>query len=121
MQEKILNSDLFADKIFKKIINALWEYRHVILGSLLMGLLAYGYMFANKIPNHDDITALFSKGTTYASGRWGLRLLSLIFPDASMPWLNGILSLALLAFGNCMVVKLFTETLYTEPTHGQLL
>lgn len=86
MQEKILRSDLLADRIFKRTVNALSRYRHVIIGALLMGLMAYLYMFTNKIPNHDDLRALFHKGTTFAGcSIWP----ALVFPPESwrpLPW-----------------------------------
>lgn len=107
MQDKAEKPDLWAERIFKRIITAVSQYRYVIMGTLIMGLLAYLYMFTNKIPNHDDLRALFHKGTTFASGRWGLWLLSFVFPNVSMPWFNGIISILLLTIGSCMIVGFF--------------
>lgn len=98
---------LHTEKYFRKICQIISEYRYVILGSLIAGFLAYTYMFTNKFPNHDDLRALFSKGTTFASGRWGLWLLSFIFPNISMPWIFGVLSLLFLTVGNCLIVRIF--------------
>lgn len=82
------------------MIRIIREYRYVIFGTMLIGLLAYAFAFTNKIPNHDDLAALFSKGTTGQSGRFGLQWLTRIFPNYSMPWIYGILSLAIIAVGN---------------------
>ncbi len=82
------------------------ENRIPFLSSLIMGLLAYGYAFANKLPNHDDISYLFSKGATVDSGRWGLELLRYVIPDISMPWLYGLISLLLLGISVCLIVRM---------------
>lgn len=98
---------LYTEKYFQKICQIVSKYRYVVMGSLLAGLLAYMYMFTNKFPNYDDLRAFFAKGTTYASGRWGLRLTSLVLPDISMPWIFGVLSLLFLTAGNCLIVRIF--------------
>jgi hypothetical protein len=79
----------------------------VLLGSFLIGILAYAYAFTNKLPNHDDLSAFFGKGATAESGRFGLIPLSWILPNFSMPWIYGILSLFFLALGNCLIVEMF--------------
>ena len=67
------------------------------LTALAVGMLAHGYAFANKLVNHDEIESLFGKGATVTSGRWGLELIKVLFPDWSMPWLYGLLSLVMMA------------------------
>ena len=71
------------------------------------GLLAYGFCIANKIPVGDDLVALFDKGATTVSGRYGLELLRLVMPDASMPWIYGLMSIFLLSLAVCVIVRLF--------------
>ena len=63
---------------------------------LVSGLAAYLFVLTNKLVNLDEIAGLFSKGESISSGRWALALTSYIFPDLSMPWFNGILSLLLI-------------------------
>ena len=60
--------------------------------ALGFGLAAYGFCMTNKIPVGDDLVGLFSKGATTVSGRYGLELLRLVMPDASMPWIYGLMS-----------------------------
>ena len=84
------------------------EYRYAFGGALLCGLLAYTYAFTNKLVNLDDLYYLFGKGATLESGRWGLVLLSLVFPDYSMPWVYGILSLLLISFGIVLCIHMFS-------------
>ena len=44
------------------------------LSAVVSGLFAHMYAFTNKLLNADEISALFSKGATVKSGRWGLLL-----------------------------------------------
>ncbi len=75
--------------------------------ALVFGLAAHMFAFANKLVNADEIESLFGKGATVTSGRWGLEAVKLIFPDYSMPWLYGLVSLLLLAVSVCLIVRLF--------------
>ena len=75
--------------------------------ALAFGLAAHMFAFANKLVNADEIESLFGKGATVTSGRWGLEAVKLIFPDYSMPWLYGVVSLVLLAVSVCLIVRLF--------------
>ena len=85
---------------------ALWrENRLPFLAGLLAGLAAHGYAFANKLLNHDEIESLFGKGATVTSGRWGLELVKLLFPDRSMPWIYGILSVLLISAAACLMLR----------------
>ena len=93
---------------FGKLTALSKQYRYVILGSLIAGFLAYTFMITNKLPNHDDLSAIFTKGATLASGRWGLSILSFFFPDLSMPWIYGVLSLLILTTANCLLINLFS-------------
>ena len=93
-------------KIFDSIPSLLHTYRIPILGTLIPGILAYVFAFTNKLVNHDDVFYLFGKGATIESGRWGLSVMSLIFPDVSMPWIYGVISLALLAVSICFCIRL---------------
>ncbi|MBR5093844.1 MAG: glucosyltransferase domain-containing protein [Oscillospiraceae bacterium] len=83
------------------------EDRVPFLAALLAGLLAHGYAFANKLLNADELSSLFGKGATVGSGRWGLPLTSYLFPDLSMPWVYGLLSLVLLAAATALIARIF--------------
>ena len=81
------------------------EDRLPFLSALLVGLAAHGYAFTNKLVNHDEIESLFGKGATVTSGRWGLELVKLLFPDWSMPWIYGLLSLLLISAAACLMLR----------------
>ena len=82
------------------------ENRTPLIAALIAGFLAHFYIFTNKLPNHDDVMNLFTKGATVDSGRWALSLLSYIFPDFSMSWLYGIITLLLVACAGCIMLRL---------------
>lgn len=81
------------------------DNRAPFLAALLTGLAAHMFMFTNKLVNHDDIEALFYKGATVTSGRWGLELSKLLLPNWSMPWIYGIITLLLIAVSVCIMLR----------------
>ncbi len=81
------------------------DWRTPFCSALIAGLLAHGYAFANKLLNHDEIESLFGKGATVTSGRWGLELVKVLFPDWSMPWVYGIVSLLLISLACCLILS----------------
>ena len=83
------------------------EDRLPFFSAFLAGLLAHGFAFANKLLNADELSSLFGKGMTVASGRWGLVLSSLLFPDVSTPWIFGLLSLLMLSAAACVMLRIF--------------
>lgn len=92
----------------RRRLAAFWTmYRWAILSGMAIGLIAYMFTFTNKLPNHDDVTSLFIKGSTISSGRWGLELLRLIIPDYSMPWLFGVITLMCVSVSAALVAYRF--------------
>ena len=83
------------------------EYRTPFLSGFLAGLLAHGFAFSNKLVNADEASSVFGKGATVGSGRWALPFTSWLFPDVSMPWVYGILSLLMLAVAACLILHIF--------------
>ncbi len=75
--------------------------------AFVFGLLAHMFAFTNKLVNADEIESLFGKGATITSGRWGLEAVKLIFPDYSMPWLWGLVSLLCISAAVCLIIRLF--------------
>lgn len=83
------------------------DSRLPFLASLIFGMLAYTFAFTNKLINHDEAFCLFLKGATVDSGRWGLGLLDSIFPNLSMPWIYGMLSVVFIAAAVCVILRIF--------------
>ncbi len=80
--------------------------RAPFFAAFLAGLSAHCYAFANILFYHDDIESLFGKGATITSGRWGLELVKFLFPDWSMPWIYGILSLLMISAAACLMLDI---------------
>ena len=100
------NKTALTDRLWLGIGRAYKNNKTPFLAALFTGLLAHGFAFTNKLLNHDEIESLFGKGATVTSGRWGLELVKLLFPDWSMPWIYGIISVVLLAVSVCLIVQI---------------
>lgn len=107
METKI-GSPLILERLCQKLLTKALAYKVPLLSSIFSGLLAYCFAFANKLVNHDEVGMLFSKGVTVSSGRWGLAVMKYIFPNISMPWVYGILSLLLFSVAICIIISLFS-------------
>lgn len=86
-------------------------YRYTFWGTFLTGILTHLYVLTNKLPTSDDILCLYSFGGSFGLGRWFLGILGLlkykILGNYSMPALNGILTILLLAVFACLVNLIF--------------
>lgn len=100
-------SPLLLEKAADRGAALLRAFRIPFFSALLFGFLAYGFAFTNKLINHDEAHSLFMKGGTVTSGRWGLGALDAVFPNYSMPWIYGILTIFLVAGAVCLMTHLF--------------
>ncbi len=94
------------DKAWVWLCRFFAENKVPFMASLIAGLATHGFALTNKLVNHDEIESLFGKGATITSGRWGLELVKLLFPDWSMPWIYGGISIVLMALAVCLAVRL---------------
>ena len=99
------------------------KYKIPALSGMIIGLLAYMFAFTNKLVNHDEVFTLFFKGGSYSLGRWGLEILELVFPNYSMPWIYGILTIALITASCCVIISTFSirSTLLQVLLTGSIL
>lgn len=105
--EQKQNRPLLLEQGTQWLAGQLHASRLPFSASLLFGLLAYLFAFANKLVNHDEVQSLFLKGATVDSGRWGLGALDSIFPNISMPWIYGIFTIVLIAAAICIILRIF--------------
>ncbi len=91
-----------------------WDARDswTFISTLLFGVFAHGYVFANKFSYRDDIHMQDGVGATFSSGRWGLGILEKVVRifgggTYSIPWFNGILSVLFLAITAVLMVRMF--------------
>ncbi len=80
--------------------------RWAFAGAWAAGLLAHGYMFVNKLPNHDDTACFWNKGGSTGWGRWALDLMARLDGGFSSPWMLGLLSLLFLSAAAMLLVGL---------------
>jgi len=84
--------------------------RFCLVAGLLIGLLGHAFMFANKIPNFDDLEYYADLDIAgLGAGRYVLHFLWKCFSDLSTPWFNGIvgvLALCMAAFFLCEAFRL---------------
>lgn len=83
------------------------EFSSPFVSAVLFGLAGHMFVFTNKLMNADEVDSLFGKGATVTSGRWGLEAVKYIFPDQSMPWLYGVITLLLFALSACIIIRTF--------------
>jgi len=107
MNVQTTSRPLLLEKLAVWLSGKLREYRAVLISSFVVGILAHMFTFTNKLVNGDDVFTLFYKGGSYTLGRWGLVLFDDIFPNYSMPWIYGIITIALIAASVCILVHVF--------------
>ncbi len=89
-----------------KTAAAVRRNKTALLSAALFSLAAYMFVFTNKLLNLDEVAGLFGKGETLSSGRWALWLTSFLFPDYSMPWINGLMCVLMLSVSAALIVSL---------------
>lgn len=107
MQNKNEQSPYLLETVFKWLRIHILENKVPLLASFLAGFAAHMFAFTNKLVNWDEVGSLFNKGTTATSGRWGLDLMQYLFPNFSIPWIYGLISVTLLAASVCVIVHIF--------------
>ncbi|MBP3684238.1 MAG: glucosyltransferase domain-containing protein [Oscillospiraceae bacterium] len=108
MEENKKHPPLLLETVSKWLVRSFRIWKMPFLTSLIWGMLAYMFAFTNKLINHDEAGQLFGKGATVDSGRWGLGFLDTIFPNVSMPWIYGVITVVLIAISICLILHLFS-------------
>lgn len=101
------------DSFIKQCIKRLpLQSKCAFISSILGGLFAHMYMFANKLPNHDDLHYGFdlrldsSINNIYDMYRWALPTIANFSGAWSCPWLIGVISLILIGVACAVTVKI---------------
>lgn len=98
----------FYEQIISYLFSKIIKYKHSLAGTFTTAFLTYVFAFVHKLPNWDDIHFDNIRGTLGLDhGRWMLDVINFIMPHYSMPWIYGMLSIAILAVANCYVMKIF--------------
>lgn len=83
------------------------EHLPSIIATFVAAFCAYTFAFTNKLMCADEVEYLFAKGATVSSGRWGLEMTRILFPDVSMPWIYGIITICLICISCCLIIDIF--------------
>lgn len=95
------------ERALLKLWNITARDRLPFASAFIFGIAAHMFAFTNKLVNADEVQSLFGKGATITSGRWGLEAIKPLFPDYSLPWLWGLVSLVLISLSVCLIIRLF--------------
>lgn len=95
------------ERLFYRLAERLRENKIPLLCGVVAGLLAHMFAFTNKLVNADEVGALLSKGGGVDYGRWAINATRFLFPDASMPWIYGVLTVLLFSVSACLIIKIF--------------
>ena len=79
-----------------------------LISGMIVGLFAHGFMFANKLPNHDDLHWYndFSVDALIL-GRYVLYFFWKLFSNLSTPWFNGLLGILFLSLASFFLCDAF--------------
>lgn len=84
------------------------QLQFCLLFGMAIGMLGHGFMFGNKLMNHDELEFYSNIGIAgVAAGRYVLHLIWKLFSDFSTPWLNGILGVLALSFAGFFLSDAF--------------
>lgn len=84
-----------------------WQWKVAFTATFILGLLIHLYKFTNTLLNHDSIYNFYSTQNIVRSGRWFLSIACGISSYFDLPWVNGILSITLIAITVVVIVELF--------------
>jgi len=106
--DKNPHSPLLLERAAGWVANLIQKNKIPLCSALLTGFMCYLYVFTNKLLNHDEAFNLFEKGSTVTSGRWALGVMDSVFPDYSMPWVNGLMTLIFISVAVCIMVNILS-------------
>ena len=103
-QKKAFDSESVIKGWYKAIPR---QVKVAFIIAFITGLLVHLYMFVNKYPNHDDLTGMFVNYDQAWAGRWLIKYLMPINTSISLPWVNGVFSILMVAIMSAIIVSMF--------------
>lgn len=83
------------------------SWKIAFLSAFIIGLLTHMYKFTNALPNHDSLYNYYSDQNVVGSGRWFLSIACGFTSYFDLPWIIGIVSIALAAVTAVIIVDIF--------------
>jgi hypothetical protein len=112
------------DNTIKRIWQRIPTYiKAAFASAFLVGMFCHGYMMANKLPNHDDMSRLYNNNDTWRWGRWFLPIPSAVGSALSLPMINGMLTILYIAVAACLLLACLriTNTLVSVLVAGLMV
>ncbi len=103
-QPLLFDSESVINKFYRAISK---ESKLAFITSFLSGMLVHLYMFTNKLPNHDDLSGMFRDFDQVSSGRWLIKYLMPFNTSVSIPWVNGVFAILMIAIMSVLIVRMF--------------
>lgn len=108
-EREFYTPDGAAAAVWNKIPGAV---KAAFFGSIVIGLMTHLYQFTNKLYNYDELANTPNGyGVGAESGRWFLKILgdkfAIQFGNYSLPWLNGMIAILLLACSAALIADMF--------------
>ena len=83
------------------------EWKITFCMTFVIGLLVHIYKFVNYLPNHDSIWNFYSDQNMIGSGRWFLSVACAFTSYFDLPWVIGLVSIALISVSAVVIMDLF--------------
>lgn len=82
------------------------QVRTAFITAVIVGAITHFYAFVHLMPNHDFVEAalVYEKDMLF-QGRWFQRIVMLLTSGFNMPWVNGIISVFILAVASGFIVS----------------
>ncbi|MCR5835437.1 MAG: glucosyltransferase domain-containing protein [Lachnospiraceae bacterium] len=99
---------IFEKKLLQQLKQLDVRYKIAFYSTIIIGLLTHGFSMANIHNNHDNaFNTLHGYGSAVESGRWFLSLLGKLTGGYNLPFVNGAITILLIAFTSSIIVYLY--------------
>lgn len=97
------------ERVLEKLIKIPVRLKWTFVSTIVVGMLAHGFVFTNKLPNSDDLMNIRAYGGGISHGCWlkGLMgpVISKFTGNYTNPWIIGVASIILIAAAACFIVE----------------
>lgn len=85
--------------------------KYAFCSAIILGIMAHGFAFFNRLSVHDNSHCLFDLGASYEVNRWGLgilyRIMVLTTKTYSLPFFNGFMSVVFIGICSMILMDIF--------------
>lgn len=81
------------------------ESKLAFITTFIIGMCTHVYCFTNRFINNDEVNHIFMTSDSIGWGRWLLKPIRYLCSEWSLPWINGLFSILMLAIISYLIVK----------------